>query len=291
MMEHLYRQDLMHIHGIPLYWSFVDNWPQVESFQAMPGDLLITTYPKSGTTWISEIVDMIYKDGDTEKCKQDAIFNRVPFLEMSCPGFPSGTDQLAAVPSPRIVKTHVPVQLLPASFLDQDCKMIYVARNPKDVAVSFYHFYLMAKMHPDPGTWDEFLQKFMAGNVAYGSWYDHVKGWWEKAKTHRILFLFYEDMKEDPEREIKKVIQFLEKDLKQEVVNNILHHTSFQEMKKNPTTNYEMMPAWAMDHGVSPFMRKGMSGDWKNYFTVEQNKIFDAHYKEQMQGSTFRCLI
>ncbi|XP_026502843.1 sulfotransferase 1C3-like, partial [Terrapene carolina triunguis] len=94
---------------------------------------------------------------------------------------------------------------------------------------------------------------------------------------------------QDPKREIEKVLQFLGKDLKEEVVNKILQHTSFQEMKKNPTANYEMMPTWAMDHSVSPFMRKGMSGDWKNYFTVAQNEIFDAHYKEQMKGSTFRC--
>ncbi|XP_014430221.1 sulfotransferase 1 family member D1-like [Pelodiscus sinensis] len=288
-MENAQRQELGSIHGIPLYSYFVEKWAQVDAFQARPDDLLISTYPKSGTTWISEIVDMIYNDGDEEKCKRDAIFNRVPFMEMSCPGLISGTEQLATLPSARIVKTHLPVQLLPVSFWEQDCKMIYVARNAKDVAVSYYHFYLMAKMHPDPGTWNEFLQTFMAGKVAYGSWYDHVKGWWEKKKDYRILFLFYEDMKEDPKRETEKVIKFLGKELKKEVVDKILHHTSFQEMKKNPTTNYEMMPTWAMDHSVSPFMRKGMSGDWKNFFTVAQNEIFDAHYEEQMKGSTFRC--
>uniref|UniRef100_K7FRK1 Sulfotransferase n=1 Tax=Pelodiscus sinensis TaxID=13735 RepID=K7FRK1_PELSI len=289
IMENAQRQELGSIHGIPLYSYFVEKWAQVDAFQARPDDLLISTYPKSGTTWISEIVDMIYNDGDEEKCKRDAIFNRVPFMEMSCPGLISGTEQLATLPSARIVKTHLPVQLLPVSFWEQDCKMIYVARNAKDVAVSYYHFYLMAKMHPDPGTWNEFLQTFMAGEVAYGSWYDHVKGWWEKKKDYRILFLFYEDMKEDPKRETEKVIKFLGKELKKEVVDKILHHTSFQEMKKNPTTNYEMMPTWAMDHSVSPFMRKGMSGDWKNFFTVAQNEIFDAHYEEQMKGSTFRC--
>ena len=42
-------------------------------------------------------------------------------------------------------------------------QVIYIARNAKDVAVSYYHFYRMAKVHPDPGTWDSFLEKFMAG--------------------------------------------------------------------------------------------------------------------------------
>ena len=40
--------------------------------------------------------------------------------------------------------------------------MIYVGRNAKDVAVSYYHFDLMNKLHPHPGTWDQYLEAFMA---------------------------------------------------------------------------------------------------------------------------------
>lgn len=48
--------------------------------------------------------------------------------------------------------------------------MIYVARNAKDVVVSYYYFYQMAKVHPDPGTWSEFLESFMAGNGKAEQW-------------------------------------------------------------------------------------------------------------------------
>ncbi|KAK4817828.1 hypothetical protein QYF61_000663 [Mycteria americana] len=212
--EDVVREELGSLHGIPLYKCFVEGWPQVEAFQARPDDLLIATYPKSGTTWLSEILDMIYHDGDVEKCRRDAIFNRVPFLEMKAPEMLSGeppspaappgwvgrelsrgVELLEKTPSPRLVKTHLPVQLLPTSFRDKDCKVtlqvppaslpvqvagrghhsalpnhilgcpqvIYMARNPKDVVVSYYYFYQMAKMHPDPGTLGEFLETFMAG--------------------------------------------------------------------------------------------------------------------------------
>ncbi|XP_076193046.1 sulfotransferase 1 family member D1-like isoform X1 [Aptenodytes patagonicus] len=255
--EDVVREELGSLHGIPLYKCFVEGWPQVEAFQARPDDLLIATYPKSGTTWLSEILDMIYHDGDVEKCRRDAIFNRVPFLEMKAPEMLSGVELLEKTPSPRLVKTHLPVRLLPTSFRDKDCKVIYMARNPKDVVVSYYYFYQMAKVHPNPGTLGEFLETFMAGKVAYGSWYEHVQGWWEKKQEKQLLYLFYEDMKKDPQQEVQKILQFLGKEVAEGTVARILHHTSFQEMRKNPAANYETMPTTLMDHSLSPFLRKG----------------------------------
>lgn len=289
----VFRRALVDVQGIPVFWSMAEEWSQLESFEARPDDLLIATYPKSGTTWVSEILDLIYNSGDAEKCKRDAIYNRVPFMELIVPGLSNGVEELKIMPSPRLVKTHLPVQLLPSSFWKNNCKMVYVARNAKDVAVSYYYFYQMAKLHPEPGTWQEFLDKFMTGRVAFGSWYDHVKGWWEKKKDYRILYLFYEDMKEDPKREIHKLLKFLEKDLPEEVVNKILYHSSFDVMKKNPSANYTTAPKCDMDHSVSPFMRKGISGDWKNQFTVAQYEIFEEDYEKKMKNSTvqFRSAI
>ncbi|KAK2501754.1 hypothetical protein MC885_012872 [Smutsia gigantea] len=245
----VFRRELVDVHGIPLFWSIAEEWAQVESFETRPDDLLISTYPKSGTTWVSEILDLIYNNGDVEKCKRDAIYHRVPFMELI---------------------------------------MVYVARNAKDVAVSYYYFYQMAKLHPEPGKWEEFLDKFMTGKVAFGSWYDHVKGWWEKRKDYRILYLFYEDMKENPKCEIQKLLKFLDKHLPEETVDKILYHSSFSVMKQNPCTNYTTVPNSDMDHSVSPFMRKGISGDWKNQFTVAQYERFEEDYKKKMKGSTLQ---
>lgn len=57
--------------------------------------------------------------------------------------------------------------------------------------------------------------------------------------------------------EIKKLLKFLEKDLPEEIVNEILYHSSFNVMKENPSANYSTMKKEEMDHSVSPFMRKG----------------------------------
>ncbi|XP_004477606.1 sulfotransferase 1E1 [Dasypus novemcinctus] len=285
MMDSSYFENFTEVHGIIMYKEFAQYWDDVEAFQARPDDVVIATYPKSGTTWISEIIYMIYKESDVEKC-QDATYNRIPYLECRAEGIMNGVKQLNEMLSPRIVKTHLPSEQLPNSFWEKNCKMIYLCRNAKDVAVSYYYFFQMASGHPNPGTFPEFVEKFMDGQVPYGSWYKHTRSWWEKRENPHVLFLFYEDMKEDIRKEIKKVMQFLGRKPSEELVEKIVHHTSFQEMKNNPATNYTTLPEEAMNHKVSPFMRKGITGDWKNYFTVALNERFNMHYEQQMKGCT-----
>ncbi|NXB11532.1 ST1C1 Sulfotransferase, partial [Cnemophilus loriae] len=290
LKETIIRPELIEVEGVPVTQPTGSMWDKVQKFKARPDDVLIATYAKAGTTWTQEVVDMVQQNGDTEKCKRETTYKRHPFLEWFMTEPPSarysGLELAEAMPSPRTIKTHLPVQLLPPSFWEQNCKIIYVARNAKDNLVSYYHFHRMNKGLPDPGTWEEFVEKFMTGKVLWGSWYDHVKGWWKAKDKHRILYLFYEDMKENPKREIQKIAKFLEKDLSQEVLNKIVHNTSFEVMKENPMANYTKDFQGIMDHSISPFMRKGTVADWKNHFTVAQNEKFDEDYKKKMSDTS-----
>ncbi|ETE71649.1 Sulfotransferase 1C1, partial [Ophiophagus hannah] len=126
--------------------------------------------------------------------------------------------------------------------------------------------------------------------VICGSWFDHVCGWWEAKKRHPILYLFYEDMKEDPIREMRKIAQFLGLEVQEPVLNQILEHTQFETMKGNKMANYSNVSPCLMDHTVSPFLRKGIVGDWKEHFTVSQSEHLDGICSQLLEGSVLFAL-
>ncbi|XP_064425666.1 sulfotransferase 1C1-like [Latimeria chalumnae] len=194
---------------------------------------------------------------------------------------------LSKMASPRVIKSHLPFQLVPKSFWEHNSKLIYLARNPKDSMVSYYCFDRMTSFRRTPETWEEYLWDFMQGNVMFGSWYDHVRRFWDEREKCRMLYLFYEDIKEDAKGEILKVLKFLEKELPDNVVDKIVHHTSFQVMKDNPMANYSSLDSF-FDKSISSFFRKGVVGDWKNHFTFAQNEAFDKYYREKMAGTSLR---
>ncbi|XP_054619425.1 sulfotransferase 1 family member D1-like [Dunckerocampus dactyliophorus] len=275
---------LVPVKGVLLTEHIANNYKAVSAFCPDPSDLLIATYPKAGTTWVQEIVDLLLHNGDSETCKRAPIPIRIPFLENTARlGIPSSLDLLKAMDPPRVIKTHLPFHLIPKGFWENKCKVIYVARNAKDNLVSYFYFHKMNLTHPEPGPWEGFIQKFMNGQVPWGSWYDHVKGYWEEREKRNILYLFYEDMKENPRREVERIMRYLDLSLSDDVISRIVELTSFEIMKENPTTNYTFMSKPVFDHSLSTFMRKGEVGDWKNYFTPEQATEFDEDYEKKMK--------
>ncbi|XP_061435688.1 sulfotransferase 1 family member D1-like isoform X1 [Lethenteron reissneri] len=285
------RPKLLPVHGVPMLDFIARDWSLVESFKARPGDVLIATYPKAGTTWTQEIVDLIQSGVDVEHCKRGPVYERIVFMEWTGINFVmhrKGVEVLNDMPSPRTIKTHLPYQLMPSSFWDNDCKVIYIARNAKDNAVSAFHFNRMNKLHPEPGTWEEYLHRFMTGNVCWGSWHDHVTDWWNMRERHRILYLFFEDMKEDPMREVSRIARFLERPLSEQQLREVVKLTSFPVMRDNPMTNYSTLPTDFLNHSVSPFMRKGDVGDWRNHFSAAQLEAFEQDYKKKMATTDLR---
>ena len=93
-------------------------WKNVESFVYRSEDVVLTGFPKSGITWLQEIVWLIANDLDFETAKKQIITERFPYFEFQTPGIKS----IERIKSKRFIKTHLTPSLL---FKEcEDCKQI-----------------------------------------------------------------------------------------------------------------------------------------------------------------------
>ncbi|XP_029318661.1 sulfotransferase family 5A, member 1 [Cottoperca gobio] len=266
-------------HGIlfPGHLHTQDSLQLALKFPFQDTDIVIVSYPKSGTTWMQEIVTLISSKGDPHVSQTVPNWARAPWLEHHYFAETSPT-------TPRVITTHLPHHLLGPALQGSKAKVIYVSRNPKDVVVSFYHFHKMANFLPEAGSFSEFLKQFLEGTLHYGSWFDHIKGWTSQTGTmNNLLPITYEEMLLDPHGAIKRVSSYLQSPLLEDEVNNCVKHCSFSSMKSNKMANYSLVSQEIMDHSKGSFMRKGEIGDWKNMFTEEQNQYFESIFKSKIE--------
>ncbi|XP_061449799.1 sulfotransferase 2B1-like isoform X1 [Rhineura floridana] len=252
------------------------------TFQFCGSDVLLVTYPKSGTTWMQEILTLIYSDGDPRPAKTTPNWARTPWLEHI-----HFKELLQETEGPRLLTTHMPPQVLAASLRKAKPKVIHLVRNPKDVAVSFYHFCRMANFFPDPGSFDEFLLAFLDGTVHYGSWFEHTKGWLNCKEELDVFYITYEELHQDLEGSVERLSAFLGHPLPPGQMDSIRQHCSFVSMSNNQMVNGALIPHEIMDPSKSQFMRKGIVGDWRNHFSPLQTELFKKKFQQEMGG---RCL-
>ncbi|KAB5513301.1 hypothetical protein PHYPO_G00249640 [Pangasianodon hypophthalmus] len=257
-----------------------DSLKYFESFHVQDDDVFAVTYPKSGTTWMQEILPLLLNGGDLTPALTIPNWDRVPWLEESRAA--GVMDKLSA---PRAFVSHMHYHLMPPSFFSSKAKVIYVSRNPKDIVVSSFHFHQMASFLHDPGTLEEFADEFLAGNVMFGKWTDHMKSWRNTDLGDRILYITYEEMVQDLHGVLERILFFLGKQMSKVALKRVSEHCEFKTMKQNKMSNYSLVPQTVMDSKKSPFLRKGIAGDWKNYFSPELESKFNATIYEELNGT------
>ena len=247
-----------------------------------PDDVWIVTYPKCGTTWTQQIVRLIINGGKEDGVKlTDAVpwvegFTTIPAL-----GFSYHVD-IDSMTSPRALKSHFPYDTLPCGSPSRTPgKFVYVVRNPRDVAVSYFHHDRAFPLYP-LYEWNDYFEKFLKGDLDFGNYFDHVLSWWAHKDDDNVLFLKYEDMKKDLPSAVAAIAKFIGQDISKELVEEIAQKTTFENMKKDNSANYEWMKHRRRPN-ASDFMRKGAVGDWKNYFTPEQIARLDAVYEKKLK--------
>ena len=101
------------------------------------------------------------------------------------------------------------------------------------------------------------------------------------------MFLKYEDLKNDLSGSVKAIAQFMGYSLDDATIDKIAKLSTFESMKDDPLATPDSLAEEEI--GVvpnsTPFMRKGVIGDWKNHFSDEQSARLDAEYTKRMSGT------
>ncbi len=224
-------------------------------------DVFISSYPRSGTTLTQWILYLLTHDEQPDPAHLTKVS---PWFERSLAiGELAGSD-LERFPSPRVFKSHLPRQWLP-----DGARYIYVERDGLDVLVSYFHFY-RAYLGFE-GSLDEFHRRFMDGRVQYGSWFEHVAEWRERASDPDVLIVRYEDMLSDRKASIERMVEFLGWERDERCVDRAVIESSFDAMKRRESV-FDHATAMLLERGVSPesFLRAGESGRGPSELTDAQ---------------------
>ena len=195
--------------------------------------------------------------------------------------YPRSAAEIEAAPSPRIFKSHMPYAMaLGGDPVRNPCRYVYIARNPKDVAASYFYFESGKSWSGFyQGSWDQWLRMFVQGRVQRGDWFQHVLGWWERRKAANVLFLKYEDLKRSFAGELERIARFLGCPLSDAEIARICDQTSFERMQENDFSNMHEIREFR------GFFRKGEIGSWKQLFSQAQSEEFDALCARRLRGS------
>lgn len=268
---------------------------EIEKIQIMEirdDDVWVCSYPRSGTTLMQEMVYLI-QTLDFDKAKSVQLDDRFPIVEVNDDRFPyyRGVGYIDKMTSPRMIKTHLHHFLLPEQLQKGKGRMIYMARNAKDIVTSLYRLMQWQdELRENDNTWDLFFQTFIDGTAVCCPWPDHVLGYWNRRNDPQVLFVKYEDVVKDLPAAVRQVAHFLARQLTDGDVFRICEHCSVSSMRNNDKVN---MSYWkevkhVNDNAEGGFINQGMAGAWKDFLSPDEAKRLDELIKQvEAEGLTF----
>lgn len=299
------------------FWIDVKVLPAVKvmqkDFQPRPDDIFLASCRKSGTTWSKALLHTIIQCSSNQQ--RDAnlgvgVDNKnshslVPTMETYL--FDSTADDhhydlsiFSKFPSPRLLHTHLPFHLLPLSVRSSACKIVYIARNPRDVFVSLWKF--LNKLHEDDRfpylngdlSKETVFDGFSSGFDHGGPFAENVLSYWHESRRdpNKVMFLTYEDLQDDCVGWVKKLGLFLgcSPQLVEENAAIIVEKCSFQSLSTlevNKTGRVLENKYRIPNHS---FFSEGKVGEWKKHFTpqMEERIYLAIEQKLNNEGLYFK---
>lgn len=248
--------------------------PPGKSLKIFPDDVFLVSYPKSGNTWTRFLL------GNLMFPNTPLTFANVHVL-VPCPLSTSRKD-FERTPRPRIIKSH-------------DCfdpgfpRVIYIVRDPRDVAISQYHYNRKIKDLEDGLSIEAFVERFLAGETCQapnGSWGENVLTWLATREGDPgFLMLRYEDLLADTEREVRKIMRFLALNATAVQITQAVERSSaarMRELEKAQGDDIDRMVGRQSRKDMM-FVRAAVSGGWRKELPTPVVEKIEAAWGPLMQ--------
>jgi hypothetical protein len=220
------------------------------NLEVWPDDVFIVSFPKSGNTWTRFLIaNLVYPETPAD-------FSNINRLTPDPESL--SKRKLATMPRPRIIKSH--------QYFDPRYKrVIYVVRDPRDVALSQFHFHRKRGLIEDGYPPERFVARFRAGEIGpYGSWGDNVASWLATRHKHPgFVLLRYEDLLANTAQELAKAAVLLGIDPDPERIATAVRRSDASSMRK---LEQSQAKAWSTTRETRqdiPFVRAAKSGGWR----------------------------
>ena len=263
-------------------------------------DIIISTYGKSGTTWVQQIIGQLLFDGrsDLEVAEMSPWLDlRVPPKEVKLPIVEEQSHR-------RFMKTHLPVDALRFSA---NAKYLYIGRDARDVVWSLYNHHSNANqtwyealndtpglvgppIEPPPDDIRQYWRDwFDRDGYPFWPFWENVRSWWAIRDLPNVNFIHFNHLKHDMPEEIRKIANFLEIPIQESSWEKILEHCSFDWMKKNATKSVPLGGAF-WDAGAQVFINKGVNNRWKDTLSQEESAEYEKRAEAELGAECARWL-
>jgi hypothetical protein len=265
------------------------RWSEIE---LRAGDIVISTPPKSGTTWTQMLCALLVFDGPELPAPLERLS---PWVDMLTRPIEDVRADLDAQEHRRIIKTHTPLDGLP---MQPDVDYVVVGRDPRDVAVSWEHHMAnldlgrflelraevvdpdddwyppLPSIAADPaGRFRQFVSSDDDGLLTLAAVLQHLEAAWIRRHQPNVHLVHYDDLRRDPAGELLRLGRALGFPLTSTRADELAAEASLERMRARAD---EVVPnasqgIWA---DTSRFLRTAGRGEWRDWMTTEDAESY-----------------
>ncbi|KAL2895682.1 Cytosolic sulfotransferase 15 [Bienertia sinuspersici] len=147
---------------------------------------------------------------------------------------------------------------------------------------------ILGMCYPTPSM-EDFFEAFCEDRIPFGPFFDHVVGYWKASleQPDKVLFLKYEDLKDDSTLHLKKLAEFVgmpftSQEESEGVIDKIIEMCSIKSMKELEVNKSGVINKL---FEKKAYFRKGEVGDWTHHFTPSMVEKIKKLMDEKLQGT------